>query len=120
MEPNEPRTNPETSNASSAAPEAQLAVAADPILAGAGLMASPGAAHDMEREVQHVLENHPSLRFSRLKVHQCGRDSVCLEGYLESNDEGLDLAALVQGLCGINTVVNHVLCPQATPIPKKG
>lgn len=89
-------------------------------------VASPGGAisqqtltadgHEVERAVMQRLQNHPSLRFSRLNVHQCGRDTICLEGFLESNVDGVDLCDVVQGIHGIKSVVNHVV----NALPKKG
>jgi len=74
--------------------------------------------HDVERAVMTLLQNHPSLTFTRLCVHQCGHDSICLEGFLESNDADIDLAEIVRGIHGIRTVVNRVI--NQRPIPKKG
>lgn len=67
------------------------------------------APHEIERAVMQKLQNHPSLRFTRLQVHQCGHDSVCLEGFLESNDSKIDLCELVRGIHGIKQVSNRVL-----------
>lgn len=77
--------------------------------------------HEIERAVVHRLQSHPSLRFTRLQVHQCAHDSVCLEGFLESNEEEIDLCDLVRGIHGIRNVVNRVLMARPSqPIPKKG
>jgi len=73
--------------------------------------------HQTECEVTKVLQNHPALRFTRLSVHQCGKDAICLEGYLETNDGNLDLCELVRGIHGIKTVVNHVLSPHMPELP---
>lgn len=64
--------------------------------------------HEMERAVMQKLQNHPTLQFTRLKVHQCGRDSICLEGFLESNDAEIDLCELVRGIHGIKQVSNRI------------
>lgn len=77
--------------------------------------------HEIERAVVHCLQSHPSLRFTRLQVHQCAHDSVCLEGFLESNEDEIDLCDLVRGIHGIRNVVNRVLMARPSqPIPKKG
>jgi osmotically-inducible protein OsmY len=52
-------------------------------------------------------------------VHQCGQESVCIEGFLESNDQDLDLCEIVRGIHGIKSVVNRVM-PAQPQIPKKG
>jgi osmotically-inducible protein OsmY len=84
-------------------------------------IATVPAPHDVEREVLHLLQNHPSLRFARLNVHQYDRDAVCLEGFLESNDAEIDLCEVVRGIHGIKHVVNRVLTPHPPEsIPKKG
>ncbi len=74
--------------------------------------AEPLAPHDVERAVMLRLQSHPSLRFTRLNVHQCGHNSICLEGFLESNDQDIDLCEVVRGTHGIQHVVNQVLSAQ--------
>lgn len=79
------------------------------------------APHAVERDVLHLLQNHPSLRFARLNVHQYDRDAICLEGFLDSNDEEIDLCEVVRGIHGIKLVVNRVMTSQPPKsIPKKG
>lgn len=73
--------------------------------------------HEVEREVLHRLQNHPSLKFTRLSVHQCDRDSIFLDGSLESNDDEIDLCEVVRGIHGIKIVVNRVM--NIHPMPKK-
>lgn len=72
------------------------------------------SAHDVEREVMHRLQNHPKLKFTRLDVHRCNRDAVCLEGFLESNEDEIDLCEVVRGIHGITNVVNRVVTAHAT------
>jgi osmotically-inducible protein OsmY len=74
--------------------------------------------HGVECEVLHRLQNHPSLKFSRLSVHQCDHDSIFLDGSLESNDDEIDLCEVVRGIHGIKIVVNRVM--NIHPRPKKG
>ncbi len=84
-------------------------------------VASSTGAHDVERAVIQRLQTHPSLRFTRLQVHQCAHDSVCIDGFLESNEDEIDLGDLVRGIHGIRNVVNRVLMARPSqPIPKKG
>ena len=63
--------------------------------------------HELECRIQRDLQAHPSLRFSRLTVHQ-GPNGICLEGMLESNEEGIDLCELVRQMTPVN-VINHVV-----------
>lgn len=65
--------------------------------------------HEVECVVLQRLQNHPALRFSSLNVHRCGHDSICIEGFLESNDEHVDLVEVVRGIHGIKSVVNRVV-----------
>lgn len=76
--------------------------------------------HEVERAIMYRLKNHPALRFTSLNVHQCGRDCVCLEGFLESNQQDIDLCEVVRGIHGINLVMNRVVTmyPPKTPPPK--
>ena len=79
------------------------------------------APHTVERDVLHLLQNHPSLKFTRLNVHQYDRDAICLEGFLESNAEEIDLCEVVRGIHGIKLVVNRVMTSQRpNTVPKKG
>ena len=79
------------------------------------------APHAVERDVLHLLQNHPSLRFTSLNVHQYDRDAICLEGFLESNDDEIDLCEVVRGIHGIKLVVNRVMTSKSPKsLPKKG
>lgn len=78
--------------------------------------AVPG--HEIERAVMQKLRSHPSLNFVRLNVHQCNRNEIYLEGFLESNEDQIDLCEVVRGIHGITNVVNRVVTAQ--PVPKKG
>jgi hypothetical protein len=95
---------------------AQTAVPAADV---ASVPVEPLAPHELERAVMNRLQSHPSLKFTRLLVHQCGQESVCIEGFLESNDQDLDLCEIVRGIHGIKSVVNRVM-PAQPQIPKKG
>jgi len=111
-----------TPSGSLPAPPANVPVVADPIQVHAPLVATESLTpHEVERDVMLRLQSHPSLRFSRLNVHQCGHDSICLEGFLESNDDDIDLCDVVRGIHGIKQVVNHVLSAQSPDtVPPKG
>jgi len=77
--------------------------------------------HEIERAVMHRLQNHPSLKFSRLNVHQCGLDTICLDGLLESNAGDIDLCELVRSIHDFKEVINHVVSPGSpASAPKKG
>lgn len=80
----------------------------------------PGIPHEIEREVQLRLQSHPSLKFSRLHVHRC-REGICVEGFLESNAEEIDLCEVVRGVHGVTGVINRVVSTQSgCNLPKKG
>ncbi len=68
--------------------------------------------HELECLIQRGLQSHPSLKFSRLKVHHCPQ-GVCLEGLLESNDDDIDLCELVKEIAGIEAI-NHVVTRSGT------
>lgn len=63
--------------------------------------------HDLECLIQRGLQAYPGLKFSRLTVHKC-QHGVCLEGLLESNEDGLDLCDLVNEIAGVEAI-NHVV-----------
>lgn len=88
------------------APAAVDIALVDAVVDGASVGLAP---HEVERAVMQKLQNHPTLRFTKLQVHQCGHDSVCLEGFLESNDAEIDLCELVRGIHGISKVSNRIL-----------
>jgi hypothetical protein len=69
--------------------------------------------HELECRIQRGLQSYPGLHFSRLTVHQCS-EGVCLEGLLETNEEGIDLSDLVSQIAGVK-VINHVVNHPAKP-----
>lgn len=64
---------------------------------------SPSQPHELECLIQRRLQSYAGLKFSRLTVHQC-EQGVCLEGLLESNDEGIDLCDLVNQIAGVKAI----------------
>lgn len=76
--------------------------------------------HEIECEVQRLLQNHPALKFSRLHVHRC-EQGICLEGFLESNEYEIDLCEVVLSIEGVTGVLNRVVLTRpGSSIPKKG
>ncbi|WP_010588284.1 hypothetical protein [Schlesneria paludicola] len=69
--------------------------------------------HELECLIQRGLQTVPGLKFARLSVHQCAQ-GVCLEGLLETNEEGIDLCDLVQEIAGVQ-VINHVVMHPCKP-----
>lgn len=78
--------------------------------------ARPADPHELECRIQRSLQAHPRLRFSRLTVHQCPQ-GVCLEGSLETNDDGLDLCELVNEIAGVRAL-NHVVMRNINAVPR--
>lgn len=76
----------------------------------------PADPHELECRIQRSLQAHPRLRFSRLTVHHCPQ-GVCLEGSLETNDDGLDLCELVHEIAGV-PALNHVVMRCISSIPR--
>lgn len=87
-----------------------------PALTDSGIFHCHGP-HGVEREVQQRLQAHPGLKFSRLHVHQC-QDGICLEGFLESNANEVDLCDVVRGIQGVTTVINRVVLAHPTTAPQ--
>ena len=78
------------------------------------------APHEIEYEVQHRLQHHPALKFTRLHVHRC-EAGICLEGFLESNEFEIDLCDVVRDVVGVTGVLNRVvLARPGSLMPKKG
>ena len=75
--------------------------------------------HEIEYEVQRRLQSHPALKFSRLHVHRC-QEGICLEGFLESNEYGVDLCDIVRSVHGVTGVINRIVLTRPASIPKKG
>lgn len=69
--------------------------------------------HELECLIQRGLQTVPGLKFARLSVHQCAQ-GVCLEGLLETNEEGIDLCDLVQEIAGVQAI-NHVVTHPSKP-----
>lgn len=64
--------------------------------------------HFMEREIRRTLSNHPGLEVANLVIRRVP-DGVCLSGVIESCDEGVDVASLVQEVQGVDRVLNRLL-----------
>ena len=78
------------------------------------------APHEIEYEVQHRLQHHPALKFTRLHVHRC-EAGICLEGFLESNEFEIDLCDVVREVEGVTSVLNRVVLTRPRSLmPKKG
>lgn len=69
--------------------------------------------HDLECLIQRGLQTRPGLKFTRLTVHKC-TEGVCLEGLLETNEDGIDLCDLVQEIAGVQAI-NHVVMHPSKP-----
>ena len=77
--------------------------------------------HEVERTIMHELQHHPSLKFTRLSVHQCSRDSICLEGALESNEENVNLCDVVRGIHDFKDIIDRVVPPRSSAkVPQRG
>ncbi|MCX7410548.1 MAG: hypothetical protein NTZ32_20935 [Planctomycetales bacterium] len=77
------------------------------------------APHEIEYEVQHRLQRHPALKFTRLHVHRC-EAGICLEGFLESNEFEIDLCDVVREVAGVTSVLNRVVLARPGSLtPKK-
>ena len=70
--------------------------------------ASQSQRHELECLIQRSLQMHDGLKFTRLTVHQCA-EGVCLEGLLESNEQGIDLCDLVNEIAGVNAINRVVM-----------
>ena len=82
---------------------------------------SEPAPHEVERAITQRLHNHPSLKFTRLSVHQCNRDSVCLEGVLEANEDEVNLSDIVRGIHDFKEIIDRVVPPRSSvKVPRKG
>jgi len=68
------------------------------------------------------LQAHPSLRFQQAKAFiSAVMTRSTLEGFLESNDDNIDLCEVVRGIHGINSIVNRVMTahPAASISPRR-
>ncbi len=72
--------------------------------------------HELECRIQRALQSHPGLKFSRLIVHQCAQ-GICLEGVLDSNEQQIDLCALVNEIAGVNAI-NRVVTQSSINVPR--
>lgn len=72
--------------------------------------------HTTEMLVQSHLLEHPKLRFSDLRVHR-GPNGICLEGFVETCDQDVDIAAVVREIVGAVPVLNRLHCGCRIPAP---
>ncbi len=77
--------------------------------------------HSIECEVSHRLQQVPEVEIKSLVVHRTP-GGVCLEGRLEVDGE-LNIAKLLQGIPGLDEVINHLVItrpesqPEVEPTP---
>ena len=64
--------------------------------------------HRVECAVQKELLSHPDLHFSSLVVRRTPH-GVCLEGVLETSDEGPDVCRLAKSVAGVSEVINRLM-----------
>ena len=64
--------------------------------------------HAVESEVHRRIQQQPNLTIKSLVVHRTP-NGVCLEGRIESPDPQIDLAGLMQGIPGLEEIVNHLV-----------
>lgn len=78
-----------------------------------GLLEPP---HQLESAVRRELLQNDRLRFSTLVVRRL-RNGVCLEGVVEMDENGPDLAKLVMSIDGVDRVDNRLVVRR--PLPRK-
>ena len=72
----------------------------------AGLL--PSDAHQTELDVCRELLAEKGASFDSLVVRRI-RDGVCLEGYVEFDDQPLDLTRIARRVAGVDQVLNHLV-----------
>lgn len=97
-------------NSSPIVPDNSVSTGSSLVNAQVGSAAGP---HELECRIQRGLQAHPGLKFVRLTVHQCPQ-GVCLEGLLETNEDGIDLCDLVNEIAGVKAI-NRVVSQPAKP-----
>jgi osmotically-inducible protein OsmY len=64
--------------------------------------------HRIEQEVQRKLLSDPGMHFSSLVVRRIP-EGVCLEGVLETSENGCNVSQLIQSVKGVHRVLNHLV-----------
>jgi hypothetical protein len=64
--------------------------------------------HAIEWAVRRELACQEGIHFRDLVVRRL-QDGVCLEGVMETDDGGVDLADVVRKIAGVERVINHLL-----------
>jgi hypothetical protein len=75
--------------------------------------------HQLEHTVRRELLSRDDLQFSTLVVRRVP-GGVCLEGVLEAEPDSPDVCSLVQAICGVDQVLNHLVTRRPARLPAKG
>ncbi|MCY2966978.1 MAG: BON domain-containing protein [Planctomycetota bacterium] len=78
---------------------------------------SPHAAHQKELDVRNELLAETGVVFGSLVVRRT-RDGVCLQGYVEFDDQPHDLTGIARRIAGVAEVLNHLVvgrCVRGVP-----
>lgn len=79
----------------------------------------PEHSHELEHKIRRELLSRQDLQFSTLVVRRVP-GGVCLEGVLEAAPDGPDVCRLVQAVCGVDQVLNHLVMRSPNRPPAKG
>lgn len=72
-------------------------------------------AHRIEQDVQRALLALTGAHFPSLVVRRLN-DGVCLQGYVEFDDQPIDLSAVARSVTGVDSVVNHIVERSIRPV----
>ena len=70
--------------------------------------------HQVEQAVQRELLSHPQLHFKTLVVRRT-QNGVCLEGYLEADENCPDVSGIAQTVAGVDEVINRLMVKRLQP-----
>ena len=70
--------------------------------------------HQIEQAVQRELLSQPQFHFTRLVVRRT-QNGVCLEGYLEADENCPDVSDIAQTVAGVHEVINRLMVKRLAP-----
>jgi len=84
------------------------ATSTDSVRCGDAVLGFQHHPHQVEQQVQRHLLAEPALKFSTLVVRRT-EGGVCLQGTMETEPDGPDVASLAKQVSGVTSVINQLL-----------
>lgn len=80
--------------------------------------AGTGQDHQLERQIQRVLQDLPGVTFESLLIRRVP-SGVCLQGYATFEDGDLDVGRIARGIDGVGNIVDRIVTIRRNSLPPR-